>query len=79
MDTSVGGSAMLEFKMRGYPRPSMKWTKDGQPVLAGDRHKFVYPDAESVALIISKVNSFGEESLFCGLEWLYKNVLSIPS
>ena len=46
---------MLEFKMRGYPRPNMKWTKDGQPILAGDRHKFVYPDAESVALIISKV------------------------
>ena len=46
---------MLEFKMRGYPRPNMKWTKDGQPVLAGDRHKFVYPDQESVALIINKV------------------------
>jgi Immunoglobulin I-set domain len=57
IDTAVGGSAMLEFKMRGYPRPSMKWTKDGQPVLAGDRHKFVYPDAESVALIISKVRT----------------------
>ena len=56
LDTAVGGSAMLEFKMRGYPRPNMKWTKDGQPILAGDRHKFVYPDAESVALIISKVS-----------------------
>lgn len=54
-DTSVGGSAMLELKMRGYPRPNIKWTKDGQPITAGDRHKFVYPDAESVALIINKV------------------------
>ena len=70
---------MLEFKMKGYPRPNIKWTKvclhlkkclsswlfvykticsnlqDGQPLAAGDRHKFVYPDQESVALIISKV------------------------
>ena len=56
-DTSVGGSAMLELKMRGYPRPNIKWTKDGQPVTAEDgRHKFVFPDAESVALIIAKVS-----------------------
>ncbi len=54
-DTSVGGSAMLELKMRGYPRPNIKWTKDGAPIAAGDRHKFVYPDPESVALIINKV------------------------
>ena len=47
---------MLELKMRGYPRPNIKWSKDGQPISAGDRHKFVYPDAESVALIISKVS-----------------------
>ncbi len=46
---------MLELKMRGYPRPNIKWSKDGQPITAGDRHKFVYPDNESVALLISKV------------------------
>jgi len=40
----------------------MKWTKDGQPVLAGDRHKFIYPDSESVALIINKVKR--EKSIF---------------
>ena len=55
-DTSAGGSAMLELKMRGYPRPNIRWTKDGQQVGSDDRHKFVYPDAESVALIISKVS-----------------------
>jgi len=54
-DTSAGGSAMLELKMRGYPRPNIRWTKDGQQIGSDDRHKFVYPDAESVALIISKV------------------------
>ena len=54
-DTSVGGSAMLELKMKGYPRPQMKWSKDGQAILAGDRFKFVYPDQETIALIINKV------------------------
>ena len=54
-DTSVGGSAMLELKMKGYPRPQMKWTKDGQAITAGDRFKFIYPDQESAALIINKV------------------------
>ena len=55
-DASVGGSAMLELKMKGYPRPQMKWTKDGQAITAGDRFKFIYPDQESAALIINKVN-----------------------
>ena len=54
-DASVGGSAMLELKMKGYPRPQMKWTKDGQAITAGDRFKFIYPDQESAALIINKV------------------------
>lgn len=54
-ETSPGSSAMMELKMKGYPRPNIRWTKDGQPLAAGDRHKFVYPDTETVALIINKV------------------------
>ena len=46
---------MLELKMKGYPRPNMKWTKDGQEIKASDRFKFLYPDQESAALIINKV------------------------
>ena len=52
---SPGGSAMMEMKMKGYPRPNIKWTKDGKPLEAGDRHRFVYPDPETVALIINNV------------------------
>ena len=35
-------------------RPDIKWTKNGEPITAGERHKFVYPDQETAALIISK-------------------------
>ena len=56
MDSSVGGSAMLELKMRGYPRPTIKWCKDGKPLtIDNNRFKFVNPDTETVALIINKV------------------------
>merc|ERR1712041_20105 len=27
-ESSPGGSAMMELKMKGYPRPNIKWTKD---------------------------------------------------
>ena len=37
-------------------RPDIKWTKNGEPITAGERHKFVYPDQETAALIISKGN-----------------------
>ena len=47
---------MLELKMRGYPRPTIKWCKDGKPLtIDNNRFKFVNPDTETVALIINKV------------------------
>ena len=41
--------------MKGYPRPNIRWTKDGKPLEATDRHKVVYPDTETVALLVTKV------------------------
>ena len=41
--------------MKGYPRPNIRWTKDGKPLKATDRHKVVYPDTETVALLVTKV------------------------
>ena len=58
VDSSVGGSAMLELKMRGYPRPNIKWCKDGKPLTVDNsRFKFINPDTETVALIINKVTA----------------------
>merc|ERR1719232_1872289 len=78
---------MMELKMKGYPRPNIKWTKDGKPLEAGDRHRFVYPDPETVAIIIQNVvgddagtykaelhNDLGKAStdVKCGVEEPYK-------
>ena len=41
--------------MKGYPRPNIRWTKDGKPLKATDRHKVVYPDTKTVALLVTKV------------------------
>eukprot|EP00094_Tigriopus_californicus_P003329 TCALIF_03202-PA protein Name:"Similar to unc-89 Muscle M-line assembly protein unc-89 (Caenorhabditis elegans)" AED:0.27 eAED:0.27 QI:0/0.83/0.76/0.92/0.91/0.88/25/216/2842 len=60
VDSAVGSSAMLEFKMKGYPRPNIKWSKDGKPIQAGGRFKFVNPDPETCALIITKVEADDE-------------------
>ncbi|XP_047481488.1 obscurin-like isoform X2 [Penaeus chinensis] len=49
---NVGGSAMLECKIGGYPKPELAWTRNGLDVKAGGRVKFLWEDEESVALII---------------------------
>ncbi|XP_069178633.1 LOW QUALITY PROTEIN: muscle M-line assembly protein unc-89 [Procambarus clarkii] len=56
-DTQVaqGGSAMLECKIGGFPKPDLQWTKNGLDVKAGGRFKFLWEDEESVALVIKNV------------------------
>ncbi|XP_069669104.1 obscurin isoform X4 [Periplaneta americana] len=54
-EVNVGGSAMLELKVQGYPKPEVKWTKDGKAVEAGGRVRFLYEDEESMSLIIKGV------------------------
>nr|XP_012153983.1 PREDICTED: muscle M-line assembly protein unc-89-like isoform X1 [Megachile rotundata] len=56
-EVSVGGSAMLELQIRGYPKPDIKWTKDGQEIVAGGRYKYLWEDEESMSLVIKKVTA----------------------
>ncbi|XP_071443881.1 protein Obscurin isoform X2 [Hetaerina americana] len=55
-EVNVGGSAMLELKASGYPKPEVKWYKEnGEEVTAGGRYRFLYEDEESIALVIKGV------------------------
>ncbi|XP_034177401.2 obscurin isoform X2 [Osmia lignaria lignaria] len=56
-EASIGGSAMLELQIRGYPKPDIKWTKDGQEIVAGGRYKYLWEDEESMSLVIKKVTA----------------------
>ncbi|XP_076165903.1 obscurin isoform X4 [Ptiloglossa arizonensis] len=56
-EVSAGGSAMLELQIRGYPKPDIKWTKDGQEIVAGGRYKYLWEDEESMSLVIKNVSA----------------------
>ncbi|CAL7949959.1 unnamed protein product [Xylocopa violacea] len=56
-EVSAGGSAMLELQIRGYPKPDIKWTKDGEEIVAGGRYKYLWEDEESMSLVIKNVTA----------------------
>jgi len=56
-EVSVGGSAMLGLQVKGYPKPDIKWTKDGQEIIAGGRIKYLWEDEESLSLVIKQVTA----------------------
>ncbi|XP_052566288.1 obscurin isoform X5 [Culex pipiens pallens] len=76
----IGGKAMLEMKVHGYPKPELVWRHEGTIIEPGGRFKFLYEDAESVSLVIMDVqssdagaysivaqNELGEDSTFINL------------
>ncbi|ODM95048.1 Muscle M-line assembly protein unc-89 [Orchesella cincta] len=62
-EVSLGGSAMLELKVTGFPKPDISWFKDKTLLEAGGRFRFLYEDDESIALIIKNVN-YQDEGLY---------------
>ncbi|KAF3425118.1 hypothetical protein E2986_07915 [Frieseomelitta varia] len=56
-EVSAGGSAMLELQIRGYPKPDIKWSKDGEEIVAGGRYKYLWEDEESMSLVIKNVTA----------------------
>lgn len=48
-EVTVGGSIVLECMASGMPRPKLSWRKNGNPLLATERHFFT---AEDQLLII---------------------------
>ncbi|XP_043582472.1 obscurin isoform X6 [Bombus pyrosoma] len=56
-EVSAGGSAMLELQIRGYPKPDIKWSKDGEEIVTGGRYKYLWEDEESMSLVIKNVTA----------------------
>ncbi|XP_053686874.1 obscurin [Sabethes cyaneus] len=76
----IGGKALIEIKVHGYPKPELVWRHEGTIIEPGDRYKFLYEDAESVSLVIMNAqpsdagaysivaqNELGEDSTFINL------------
>ncbi|XP_071523599.1 protein Obscurin-like isoform X2 [Panulirus ornatus] len=56
VQVAAGGSAMMECKVAGYPKPELHCTKNGLDLEIGGRLKFLWEDEESVALVIKNVD-----------------------
>ncbi|KAK0180904.1 hypothetical protein PV327_003237 [Microctonus hyperodae] len=54
-EVNAGGSAMLDLQVKGFPKPDIKWSKDGKEIIAGGRIKYLWEDEESLSLVIKNV------------------------
>lgn len=54
-EVTAGGSAMLDLRIKGYPKPDIKWTKDGAELITGGRIRYLWEDEESLSLVIKNV------------------------
>ncbi|CAL1291290.1 unnamed protein product [Larinioides sclopetarius] len=86
-EATEGGSAMLELKITGYPKPKVTWFHKGKEVSTGGRIRFLFADDETFTLVIKNVtkddggkysvkaaNEMGEAESTCNL-----TVRSAPS
>ncbi|TKR95914.1 hypothetical protein L596_010016 [Steinernema carpocapsae] len=60
--SNVGGTAVLKCKVKGEPRPKLKWTKDGKEVEMSARITTTYAEDGSIELKVENVtkNDDGE-------------------
>ncbi|KAG5881050.1 hypothetical protein JTB14_033964 [Gonioctena quinquepunctata] len=54
---NVGGSAMLELQVKGYPKPNITFKHEGKTIESSKKHKILYEDEETVSLVIKDVES----------------------
>ncbi|XP_035216758.1 obscurin-like isoform X2 [Stegodyphus dumicola] len=87
VEATEGGSAMLELKITGYPKPKVTWYHKNKEVSTGGRFRFLFADEETFTLVIKNVkkddsgkysvkasNEMGEAESSCNL-----TVKSAPS
>lgn len=53
----AGGTAILDLKCKGFPKPAVLWTHDNEDIVVDDRHKFLYEDEESMSLVIKNITT----------------------
>lgn len=56
-ECTAGGSAMLDMQIKGFPKPDIKWLKDGVELIPSGRIKYLWEDEESLSLVIKSVTS----------------------
>ncbi|XP_014257942.1 obscurin isoform X8 [Cimex lectularius] len=54
-ETNIGSSAMLETKVTGYPKPEIKWFKEGEEIKISEKYKVLYEDDETSSLVIKNI------------------------
>lgn len=55
VEVMEGASAVLEAKITGFPKPKVTWYRETEIIESSERHKFLYEDFESYALMIKNV------------------------
>ncbi|TKR95892.1 hypothetical protein L596_010001 [Steinernema carpocapsae] len=53
--SNVGGTAVLKCKVKGDPRPKLKWTKDGKEIEMSARITTTYAEDGSIELKVENV------------------------
>lgn len=53
--TTINGTAVLKCKVKGNPRPTLQWLKDGQKIEENARIKMEYHD-DGVIILTIKVS-----------------------
>jgi hypothetical protein len=49
--TTVGGEAVLKCRVKGFPRPTIAWSKHGVPIVESARLKLEYHEDGTIRVI----------------------------
>lgn len=56
-NVAIGGTAILELQCKGFPKPAVQMTHDGEVIAADSRHRILFEDEESMSLLIKNANT----------------------
>uniref|UniRef100_A0A336L6B8 CSON000837 protein n=1 Tax=Culicoides sonorensis TaxID=179676 RepID=A0A336L6B8_CULSO len=56
VNVTINGSAILDCRFEGYPKPNIMWKYKGKTIEANEKYKFLFGDADSMSLVIKNVS-----------------------